>query len=209
MDWHMSARLSSLSGAFLWNLAGTGGYGTQKMIGPILDLSPNYFCLLIHFLEIASLVFAYFGYDDRQAWSSNRLLLLFQHPNNKATLDLLWKYYERNGNFMAADKILMKLAEREGYELNKKPYIISFRNIFRFIMSRVRKLTVEVNAFRLGNRRTFLWGSQQPSFARFLLIRFDLLILTIFRPVWTFHFDLSLLDHRWRFTTVWNIYPEQ
>ena len=112
-----------------------------------------------------------------------KMLLLFQHPNNKATLDLLWKYYERNGNFMAADKILMKLAEREGYELNKKPYIISFRNIFRFIMSRVRKLTVEVNAFRLGNRRTFLWGSQQPSFARFLLIRFDLLILTIFRPV--------------------------
>ena len=58
-------------------------------------------------------------------------MVLFQHPNNKATLDLLWKYYERNGNFMAAAKILMKLAEREGYELNPK----LFRNIFRFIRS--------------------------------------------------------------------------
>ena len=36
----------------------------QKMI---LDLSPNYFCLPIHFFEIASLVFATFAYDVRQA----------------------------------------------------------------------------------------------------------------------------------------------
>ena len=48
-------------------LAGTDDYCTQKIIGPILDLSPNYFCLQIHFLEIASLVLASFAYDDRQA----------------------------------------------------------------------------------------------------------------------------------------------
>ena len=36
-------------------------------IGTILDLSPNYFCLQIHFLEIASLVFANFANDDRHA----------------------------------------------------------------------------------------------------------------------------------------------
>ena len=55
-----------------WYLAGTGGYCTQKnnwvQIGTILDLSPNYFCLQIHFLEIASLVFANFAYNDRQVW---------------------------------------------------------------------------------------------------------------------------------------------
>ena len=73
---------------------------------------------------------------------NTKIMVLFQHPNNKATLDLLWKYYERNGNFMAAAKILMKLAEREGYELNMfNPKL--FRNIFRFIheVSSARKYT--------------------------------------------------------------------
>nr|XP_047122862.1 nuclear pore complex protein Nup155-like [Hydra vulgaris] len=37
-----------------------------------------------------------------------------QHPNNKDTLDLLWKFYEKNNNFLAASKVLLKLAEREG-----------------------------------------------------------------------------------------------
>ena len=49
----------------------TGGYCIQKnnwvQIEPILDLSPNYFCLKIHYLVIASLGFANFAYDDRQA----------------------------------------------------------------------------------------------------------------------------------------------
>ena len=50
----------------------TGGYCTQKnnwvKIGTILDLSPNYSCLQIHFLEITSLVCANFAYNDRHAW---------------------------------------------------------------------------------------------------------------------------------------------
>ncbi|XP_057299970.1 nuclear pore complex protein Nup155-like [Hydractinia symbiolongicarpus] len=37
-----------------------------------------------------------------------------QHPNNKEVLDLLWKFYEKNKNFMSAAKLLMKLSEKEG-----------------------------------------------------------------------------------------------
>ena len=56
----------------LSDLPGAGGYCTKKnywvQIGPILDLSPNYFCLQIHFLDIASSDYANFACDDRQAW---------------------------------------------------------------------------------------------------------------------------------------------
>ena len=44
-----------------------GSYYTQKnnlvLTGPILDLSPNNFCLQIHNLDIASFSFANFEYD--------------------------------------------------------------------------------------------------------------------------------------------------
>jgi len=36
-----------------------------------------------------------------------------KHPVNRAILDLLWKYYEKNDCFMEAAQILTKLAERE------------------------------------------------------------------------------------------------
>ena len=57
-------------------LAGTGGYGTSKkylnLLGPIVNLSPNYFCLQIHVLEIVSSVFANFAYDDKDMISNRR-----------------------------------------------------------------------------------------------------------------------------------------
>lgn len=40
-----------------------------------------------------------------------------QHPGNKRTLDLVWMFYEKNNNFIAAAKVLMKLAEMEGPSL--------------------------------------------------------------------------------------------
>ncbi|KAG1694110.1 Nuclear pore complex protein Nup155 [Nymphon striatum] len=41
-----------------------------------------------------------------------------QQPENLAMLDLLWKYYEKNKCFSAAAKILAKLADRHGTDVN-------------------------------------------------------------------------------------------
>ncbi|XP_066922124.1 nuclear pore complex protein Nup155-like [Clytia hemisphaerica] len=49
-----------------------------------------------------------------------------QHPGNKKTLDLVWMYYEKNNNFIAAAKILLKLAEMQGPSLtihNRMEYL--------------------------------------------------------------------------------------
>ena len=40
-----------------------------------------------------------------------------QQPEATAVYDLLWKYYEKNGQYVAAAKILNKLADRHSMEL--------------------------------------------------------------------------------------------
>ncbi|XP_028403590.1 nuclear pore complex protein Nup155-like isoform X2 [Dendronephthya gigantea] len=45
-------------------------------------------------------------------------LAAIQHPNNIPVLDLLWKYYEKTENYSGAARILCKLAEREGSDIN-------------------------------------------------------------------------------------------
>lgn len=45
-------------------------------------------------------------------------LASIQHPDNISSLDLLWKYYEKTQNYSAAARILAKLAEREGIDIN-------------------------------------------------------------------------------------------
>ena len=41
-----------------------------------------------------------------------------QQPNNVALFDLLWKYYKKNNNYLAAAKILAKLADRHSTEIH-------------------------------------------------------------------------------------------
>ena len=52
------------------NLTVNGGPVAEKnfraKFGPNLDMSPNYFCLQIHFLDCYSSEFLYFAYYDRQ-----------------------------------------------------------------------------------------------------------------------------------------------
>lgn len=45
------------------------------------------------------------------------------HPDNLAMFDLLWKFYKKNNNYMAAAKILAKLAERHGRDVDLKARI--------------------------------------------------------------------------------------
>ena len=40
-----------------------------------------------------------------------------QHPETTEMFDLLWKYYEKNCQYVAAAKILNKLADRHSTEL--------------------------------------------------------------------------------------------
>ncbi|KAK2179646.1 hypothetical protein NP493_478g02009 [Ridgeia piscesae] len=40
------------------------------------------------------------------------------HPDNRAMLDLLWRYYEKSKNYSAAARILAKLAERRSTDIN-------------------------------------------------------------------------------------------
>ena len=53
-----------------WYLTDNGGLVAKKnfraKFGPNLDLSPNYFCLQIHFLDCYSSIFIRFVYYDRQ-----------------------------------------------------------------------------------------------------------------------------------------------
>jgi len=46
-----------------------------------------------------------------------------QQPNNLAMFDLLWKYYKKNNNYLAAARILAKLAERHSTEIDLKARI--------------------------------------------------------------------------------------
>ncbi len=39
-----------------------------------------------------------------------------QHPESVAMFDLLWKYYEKNRQYVAAAKILSKLSDKHRYE---------------------------------------------------------------------------------------------
>lgn len=41
-----------------------------------------------------------------------------RHPDNLAAIDLMWKFFEKNRNFSAAARILLKLAERHSPEVN-------------------------------------------------------------------------------------------
>merc|ERR1712121_357085 len=41
-----------------------------------------------------------------------------QHPETLAMFDLLWKYYEKNSEYVPAAKILSKLADRHSTELS-------------------------------------------------------------------------------------------
>ena len=41
-------------------------------------------------------------------------------PDNLALSDLLWKYHKKNNNYLAAAKILAKLAERHSTDVNLK-----------------------------------------------------------------------------------------
>ncbi len=38
-----------------------------------------------------------------------------QHPESVAMFDLLWKYYEKNRQYVAAAKILSKLSDKHRY----------------------------------------------------------------------------------------------
>ena len=46
-----------------------------------------------------------------------------QHPDNLAMFDLLWKYYEKNNSYVAAAKILARLADRHSTEIDLKQRI--------------------------------------------------------------------------------------
>ena len=41
---------------------------SKKFFSPILDLSPNYFCLQIQYLDLYSYAFFHFAHYDRQQW---------------------------------------------------------------------------------------------------------------------------------------------
>ena len=45
------------------------------------------------------------------------MTLPHQHPERLAIFDLLWKYYEKTGNYSSATRILGKMAERHSTEL--------------------------------------------------------------------------------------------
>jgi nuclear pore complex protein Nup155 len=41
-----------------------------------------------------------------------------QHPQSVAMFDLLWKYYEKNRQYVAAAKILSKLSDKHRYNVS-------------------------------------------------------------------------------------------
>ena len=46
-----------------------------------------------------------------------------QHPESVAMFDLLWKYYEKNRQYVAAAKILSKLSDKHRYTTTSQLFL--------------------------------------------------------------------------------------
>ena len=53
-------------------------------------------------------------------------------PDNLALSDLLWKYHKKNNNYLAAAKILAKLAERHSTDVNLKSRVEYLSRLYSF-----------------------------------------------------------------------------
>jgi hypothetical protein len=49
-----------------------------------------------------------------------------QHPESVAMFDLLWKYYEKNRQYVAAAKILSKLSDKHRYVYLHRKLVLAF-----------------------------------------------------------------------------------